>query len=190
MTGRRDDGVWFLLVIGLVLGAILTRACETLAEAQVAPHIVVVGDRRDAARCLVAEADGGRADVAAIVHVLARRAAAHGGTLASVARTYCALYRTTPRARTVEILALPDVGSATRRAQYDAARKALEDWSLGVLEDPCTEAATDWGDRHGDSERARRAGWHPVECPGTRNAYWIATRRAGAVPAELARGAR
>ena len=90
----------------------------------------------------------------------------------------------------VEILALPDVGSATRRAQYDAARKALEDWSLGVLEDPCTEAATDWGDRHGDSERARRAGWHPVECPGTRNAYWIATRRAGAVLAELARGAR
>lgn len=192
------DGAWHasvVLVLGLLAAAMVFHACDGHAQdaAGTTPAPLSARDRDDVARCLVAEADGHEREMVPILGVISRRAHAHGMTWGGVARGYCAVFHPASPTLTVRvlerraaILALPGTRSAWS-AHWTLALSVINAYRAGAYAEPCSELATDWGDRAGDSQRARRAGWREVACDGARlNSFWIATSRT--VPADLARG--
>lgn len=189
MKTRNDDGLGFMLVVGLALGALCVKACEAVtADAQDAPRALSARDRDDVARCLVAERSAHHEDDGAILTVLARRAVRFHGSVGETARHYCAAHRALhPSQRQRDILALPGGPAAHRyAAAWASAQASIAAWQSGELRHGCNEMPDEWGDRMHDAQRARRAGWVVVDCGRTANMMW----RHGTLRADLARGRR
>ena len=163
MTRLADSIILAVIISAIGIGSCLD-ACGTRAEAQSR----ATRDERAVAICLVAEDERGT-DWPAILGVLDRRAHEAGMSVASMARAYCAVHRTTrPSRRQAWIRALPhDYPSQRIREVYARAVELVRTWD-GVT--PC--AADHWGAATGeDHARAVRAGWVRVEC-ASRNAFW------------------
>lgn len=167
---------WSLIIVMLVAASLL-RACGDAQPAYCQDvhqsDLLISRDRKDIARCLVAEARPGP-DYYAIISVLSRRSS----SLAWSARHYCAVWVTQhPSARQRAIRQLPGGPSARLyAAHWRAAIEAVDAWLSGdsnAAGPNVTCAAEHFGDRLVDAARARRAGWRMVDCGHTQNAFWI-----------------
>lgn len=143
------------------------------------------------ARVSVGEAgwDPSTGDAAAITHVLKRRAERRGVSVSRMARWYSTGHFDASRHRRRWVAGL--TASATRppgwpsglpwrdgyRQRWLAMVDHVEAVLRGDVPNPCP-GADHWGAPYGiDMERARRAGWHRVQCTTqTLNVFWQVPR--------------
>ncbi len=154
--------------------ALLTAALLALASTARAQPFET--DVETLATCLVSEAGPVLvADHPAILAVLQRRAERVGRTAAEVALRYCSVFsgRAGEHGRRVRRMRLMQL------AEYAplVVELVAAFWRGEPIPLTCAGEPDHWGARHGrDYERATRAGWRRVLCPGARNAFWSSTR--------------
>lgn len=166
-----------LALLGAVALLLWSVAGDCRGRAQAAPRRPVL----TLAISIVAEAGfAGGDDWPAMLHTLGRRAADRRMRVDSMARAYCAVWRT-ERPRTAWLLGLnlradrppawpPGLSWAPSRARWRLALQTARAYLAGRLADPC---AHDPGDHFGGPMDAPDPRWAPA-CSGvqTRQLYW------------------
>ena len=127
--------------------------------------------RTELARVIVGEADGSRADWAAILWTLEhRRDRSDGLSLLAVAQYSVVLRVNTPRAIRIRSLGTErtDWGAspALRQKQWEQALAFVDEWLSGAILDPCPEAM------HWDERETLHRRLTPVDCGETKNRFY------------------
>lgn len=160
------------------------KGALVVAAIALAPATARADDAVWLARVAVAESGwSAPRDRAAIWHLLARRAERLGWTLPAMVRAY-----SSPLRRGHWALGLgangrrPDgfpgrLSWAAHRGAWEAVLGDARAFLAGGIGDPCRGEAEHFGDRAGDAERARAAGWRRVDCGNTANLFWKADFR-------------
>lgn len=150
--------------------ALLTLFCVCSAHAEKGPDHL----QRELARVIVGEADGSRADWAAILWTLRHRQQASGLSLIAVAQYSVILHVDTVRAKRVRSLGTKEADwgelPRLRRKQWADALAFVDEWMKGLIPDPCPESM------HWDEPDAPKS-LTPVDCGPTKNRFYAESPR-------------
>ncbi len=159
----------------------MVRGAALAAALAIAPAAARADDAVWLARVAVAESGwSAPRDRAAIWHLLARRAERLGWSLPAMVQAY-----SSPLRRGHWALGLGAHGRrpegfparlswAPHLSAWEAVLGDAREFLAGRVADPCRGVAEHFGDRAGDAERARAAGWRLVDCGNTANLFWKA----------------